>query len=324
MTAKRGPKPLKPIQDPDAHINQELLAVDMQAGMQAAADWSRLQDSYPIERDALNQMIGRVQMGQAIGGLTNMMNLQYLKSIKESKSYKSLAGQTGTDRKGLPIANLGTWEGFCRGLGMSPDKVDMDLQNLDAFGQDALESLSAIGVGYRELRQYRKLPEDRKAALIEIAKTGDKEGFAELVEEIISKHVKEKEALEKQVVDALEEKTTAENHLRNVRMEQQRKEGERDRFAALSKGDKLKELQTRVMADTHGVHAALHHLRGAMEEMLQVDKKNAPFLAGLLKQLNLEMAQIEEELQLPNVSDMSTTSLEWLAFQRAEESQVKN
>ena len=42
------------------------------------------------------------------------------------------------------------------------------------------------------MRQYRRLPEDQKLALIEVAKAGDKEGFVELAEEIIAKHAKEK------------------------------------------------------------------------------------------------------------------------------------
>ena len=73
---------------------------------------------------------------------------------------------------------------------------------MKSFGEQALESMSAMGIGYRELRQYRKLPEDQKQALIEVAKAGDKEGFVELAEEIIAKHAKEKEALATQVEEA--------------------------------------------------------------------------------------------------------------------------
>lgn len=200
MPTKRGRKPLAPAQSIEPNTNHAVLLADAQS----ASDFNRLQNDYNLERDELNQMIGRIQMGFAIGNFTTMMNLQSLKSIKESKSYKSLAGQSGTDRKGFPIADMGTWDGFCRAIGFSREKVDQDLLNLDAFGQEALESLSSIGAGYRELRQYRKLPEDRKQALVEIAKAGDKDGFIELAEEIISKHAKEKEDLTAQVQEAKE------------------------------------------------------------------------------------------------------------------------
>ena len=80
-------------------------------------------------------------------------------------------------------------------LGRSYQQVDEDLSNLKALGEEALESMSRMGIGYRELRQYRRLPEDQKQALIEVAKAGDKEGFVELAEEIIARHAKEKERL---------------------------------------------------------------------------------------------------------------------------------
>ncbi len=34
----------------------------------------------------------------------------------------------------------------------------MDIANLRTFGEEALESMSRMGIGYRELRQWRKLP----------------------------------------------------------------------------------------------------------------------------------------------------------------------
>ena len=200
MTETRGRKPLKA--PPASQVVVDDVAVAEAFG---AVDTMReMKADYTVERDTLNQLISRIQMGRAIGGLANALTLRELKSIKESKAYKNLAGQTSTDRRGLPIADLGTWNGFCRALGFSPDKLDEDLKNLDAFGEEALEGLTAIGAGYRDLRQYRKLPEDRRQALIDVAKVGDKEGFVELAEEIISKHVKEKELLEKQLHEATE------------------------------------------------------------------------------------------------------------------------
>ena len=50
--------------------------------------------------------------------------------------------------------------------------------------------MSRMGIGYREMRQYRKLPEDQKLALVEAAKAGDKESFVDLAEEIIARHAK--------------------------------------------------------------------------------------------------------------------------------------
>ena len=168
---------------------QEVAAVDGLAQLQA---------SYGQERDLLNQLLGQAQMADAISKLTATVAVSKMAFVKESKLYRQLAGTKDRDGRGL----TGTWEEFCTLLGTSAPKVNEDIANLQSFGEQALESMSAMGIGYRELRQYRKLPEDQKQALIEVAKAGDKEGFVELAEEIIAKHAKEKEQLTAQVEEA--------------------------------------------------------------------------------------------------------------------------
>lgn len=170
---------------------QEVAAVDGLAQLQA---------SYGQERDLVNQLLGQAQMAGAFEEFSRTVRTSKLAYVKEHKLYRSIAGAAsphGAEKLS------GTWEEFCRLLGRSVDQVDRDIANVQAFGEQALESMSAMGIGYRELRQYRKLPEDQKQALIEVAKAGDKEGFVELAEEIIAKHAKEKEALATQVEEAL-------------------------------------------------------------------------------------------------------------------------
>ena len=160
---------------------------------------AQLQASYGQERDLVNQLLGQAQMAGAFEEFSRTVRTSKLAYVKEHKLYRSIAGAAsphGAEKLS------GTWEEFCRLLGRSVDQVDRDIANVQAFGEQALESMSAMGIGYRELRQYRKLPEDQKQALIEVAKAGDKEGFVELAEEIIAKHAKEKEALATQVEEA--------------------------------------------------------------------------------------------------------------------------
>ena len=160
---------------------------------------AQLQASYGQERDLVNQLLGQAQMAGAFEEFSRTVRTSKLAYVKEHKLYRSIAGAAsphGAEKLS------GTWEEFCRLLGRSVDQVDRDIANVQAFGEQALESMSAMGIGYRELRQYRKLPEDQKQALIEVAKAGDKEGFVELAEEIIAKHAKEKEALTAQVQEA--------------------------------------------------------------------------------------------------------------------------
>ncbi|GKT21694.1 hypothetical protein [Acidovorax sp. SUPP3334] len=173
-----------------APVAQAVAAADQASAMQAA---------YGQERDLLNQLLGQAQMADAFSKFSLTVRTSKLAFVKENKLYRSLKGQKSPDGQEF---SKGTWEDFCRLLGRSVAQVDEDITNLNTLGEEALDSMSRMGIGYRELRQYRRLPEDQKQALIEVAKAGDKEGFVELAEEIIARHAKEKEALEAKVGEA--------------------------------------------------------------------------------------------------------------------------
>lgn len=194
----RKPKDTTPIESDQ--IDEQVAQSISETQNQAAA----LAGSYGDERDELNQILGQIQMGRAFAKLADVVSLSKLAHIKESKKYRALAGKRGIDPYGNEIADVGTWEGFCLAVGTTRSKVDEDLINLKTFGEEALEGLNSVGAGYRELRQYRRLPEDDKTALIEVAKSGDKDAFVEVAEQLISKHAKEKEEVNKKL-----EETTA-------------------------------------------------------------------------------------------------------------------
>lgn len=190
-------KPTTPEFTPMAEINPEAFKED--AG--ALGMLGKIAQDMGDERDLANQLLGQVQMARSFARFADVVSLTKLAHIKETKMYRALQGKKGFDPDGNEIADVGTWDGFCQALGLSRSKVDEDLTNLSAFGEEALKQLSAVGAGYRELRQYRRLPEDQKAALIEVAKSGDKESFVELAEEIFAKHAAEKAELQKKLDD---------------------------------------------------------------------------------------------------------------------------
>ena len=164
----------------------------------AANALAAAQDAYSDERDLINQLLGQAQMAGAFEEFSRTVRTSKLAFVKENKLYRALAGKKTPDR---PEKLNGTWEEFCALLRRSVDQVDEDIKNLRQFGEEALESMSRMGIGYRELRQFRRLPDDQKAALIEVAKSGDKADFIELAEEGIAKHAKEKDALKKEATD---------------------------------------------------------------------------------------------------------------------------
>lgn len=191
-----GRKPLPATTPVVAQVNHEALA----EASHAADQLLTLQAGYGQGRDLVNQLLGQAQAFKAAGNLLQTFGVSKLAIVKENKLYQQLSGVRTPN--GLELK--GTWAEFCELLGVSDEKANQDIANLKAFGEDALEQMQRIGIGYRELRQYRKLPEDQKLALIEVAKAGDKESFVELAEEIIAKHAKEKEATARAAEEAAE------------------------------------------------------------------------------------------------------------------------
>ncbi|MGV5427481.1 hypothetical protein ACV4WK_34240, partial [Pseudomonas aeruginosa] len=137
--------------DPMPEINQEAFQEDMNAvGVLGAI----AQDMHE-ERDLVNQLLGQAQLAGAFEDFSRTVRISKLAYVKENKLYREIKGMKF--RTGAESMN-GTWEEFCNLLGRSVDQVDRDIANLRTFGEEALESMSRMGIGYRELRQWRKLP----------------------------------------------------------------------------------------------------------------------------------------------------------------------
>lgn len=179
----------KTLDSTESGFNEKRLAEAEHATQELAA----MQAEYGQGRDLVNQMLGQAQAFHAAGDLLRTFGVAKLAFVKENKLYQQLAGMRAPNGSEL----RGTWVEFCGLLGVSDDKANEDIANLRTFGEEALESMNRVGIGYRDLRQYRRLPQDERLALIEAAKSGDKEELVELAEILLSKHSKEKEELEK-------------------------------------------------------------------------------------------------------------------------------
>ena len=136
-----------------------------------------LGDNNLDDRDLIHQMIGRHQMASSIAKLATVASLLDLQKIKENKLYKGLGNIQTSDGAEKP-----TWALFCKSIGTSARTVDEQLQNLKIFGPEAIDGINTMGVGVRQLRLLRELPEDELEQAKELAKSEDKEGLFELVE----------------------------------------------------------------------------------------------------------------------------------------------
>lgn len=136
---------------PDVTLNPELITSQ---NLMATVS-SHMTD----ERDLLNQLLGQAQMADAFAQFSKTVLTSKMAFVKENKLYQSLKGKKGQD--GLEFS--GTWAEFCNLLGYTPEHANESINNLQTFGEEATESMSRMGIGYRELRQFRRLPEDQKA-----------------------------------------------------------------------------------------------------------------------------------------------------------------
>ncbi|GBG03926.1 hypothetical protein AZSI13_32530 [Azospira sp. I13] len=164
-----------------------------------------VQDGYTEDRDLMNQLMGQIQMANAIGKLTTVVGLTKLQHIKENKLYRAFSGKTIQIAEGEKITDVGTWDGFCRLIGSSQQKVDEDLLNLRTFGEEAMQQLSSVGAGYRDLRKLRALPAEERGNLLESPELkqalaeGDKDTLRELIEDMAVSHAKKEAALQGRV-----------------------------------------------------------------------------------------------------------------------------
>jgi phage shock protein A len=281
----------------DAPLNDEALNL-VQNAAALASDLGE-------ERDLVNQLLGQAQMAGAFEDFSRTVRTSKLAHVKENKLYRALVGQKnphGAEKLS------GTWEEFCNLLGRSVDQVDRDIANLRAFGEEALESMSRMGIGYRELRQWRRLPEDSKSALIEAAKQGNREAVEYLAEELIATHAKEKDVLVKKAEELQADYDAQGEVLAKKRAElddtTQQLAKARRRIETMAADEAVKELRQEVIgiafeaeADISGKLREAFSVMAAHAEETGTDHRG--FQAGLVRQLEMVLLQIREEFQLP-------------------------
>ena len=100
-----------------------------------------------------HELIGRIQVADLVEKFGNVSRLVWLKQVKDSKIYKE-------------IPWIGSWETFCNYLGKSRRTIDEQLQNLNAFGEEFLATVTGFSLGYRHLRKLRKAVTDGQVGFL--------------------------------------------------------------------------------------------------------------------------------------------------------------
>lgn len=278
------------------------------AGLTATQNLGAITQGLQDERDLVNQLLGQVQMARSFARFADVVSLSKLSHIKETKMYRGLAGKKGVDQDGNEIADVGTWDGFCQALGLSRSKIDEDLINLAAFGEEALKQLSSIGAGYRDLRQWRRLPDDARSALIEAAKTDNKEAVIFLAEELIANHAKVEQKLADTQADYQAQGDVLANKSAELDRTRQELEKAKRRIQTLSADEAAKELRQEVIGIAFEAEADISgKLREAFATMAvhteETGTDHRKFQSGLVRQLERLLNDLRAEFQLPDSAD---------------------
>ncbi|EAU2596465.1 hypothetical protein FP672_06440 [Salmonella enterica] len=282
---------------PDVELNPEL---EVTQNLMATVT-SQLSD----ERDLLNQLLGQAQMADAFAQFSLTVRTSKLAFVKENKLYRALKGKKTPDGQELS----GTWDEFCRLLGKSSQHIDEELLNLRALGEEALESMSRMGIGYRELRQFRRLPEDQKSALIEVAKEGDKTALLELAEEMIAKHAKEKEDLKTDLEISRQTLVEKKDEISILKDQADELKAKLTRRATTETPDEEGQaLETEATGSKSGVLSALVNLKCGFEALAEHAERtgisHTHIMAGLLDDIEARVIDMRQQFDLPDFREI--------------------
>ncbi|EIC8634847.1 hypothetical protein LAR42_001576 [Salmonella enterica] len=282
---------------PDVELNPEL---EVTQNLMATVS-SQLSD----ERDLLNQLLGQAQMADAFAQFSLTVRTSKLAFVKENKLYRVLKGKKTPDGQELS----GTWDEFCRLLGKSSQHIDEELLNLRVLGEEALESMSRMGIGYRELRQFRRLPEDQKSALIEVAKEGDKTALLELAEEMIAKHAKEKEDLKTDLEISRQTLAEKKDEISILKDQADELKAKLTRRATTETPDEEGQaLETEATGSKSGVLSALVNLKCGFEALAEHAERtginHTHIMAGLLDDIEARVIDMRHQFDLPDFREI--------------------
>jgi hypothetical protein len=144
--------------------------------------------------------LGQIDAFEFMNKLASVATLKLMAKAKETKLYVGLTYKNEFNE----LATIATWDEFCtHKLGSPRRTIDDRLVNLSAFGEQFFEASQNIGLGVKDLRKLRQLPESQQLAVInsEEVDLGDKTAVKELIEDLVIQHNTEKIELTKQAED---------------------------------------------------------------------------------------------------------------------------
>lgn len=261
-----------------------------------------------------HEAMGMLKAFNFVGKLLTVGSLKILADIKETKKYKGLV--TYVDGK---LLTVGSWEQYVTACGLGVKKVDEDLRNLTVFGEDFLETSQRLGLGYREMRKLRQLPSDARAEIIDAdySEATDKEELIEKIEDLTAKHVREKDALTKQLETAkgnyeAQSKVMAnkDRKINELSEELAKKKHDIETRTPDKKGGDLRKETSQI---AYGAEAILRGQVGTAFDALLAHSEESgidhtQFMSGVVAEIELILIELKDTYGL---NDAPSASVDW-------------
>ncbi|MBN6080052.1 hypothetical protein [Aggregatibacter actinomycetemcomitans] len=263
------------------------------------------------------EIMGTLKAFNFVQKLLTVGSLKKLQEIKETKKYKGLSFVDDTGN----LLTVGNFADFCKACGLSDKKVYEDLQNLNSFGEEFMETSQRLGLGYREMRKLRKLPEDARAEIMdaEFTESADKEELLGKIEELTAKHAHEKQVLEGQLKQSQANYEAQSQILKNkndrinqLDIELEKKKNHINTLTPDEKGGLLRKSTSQLAYNAEAI------LRGQVWKAFEtldahtqesgIDHKQ--FMVGTLAEIELVLNELRTAFNLPRLADGDNTP-EW-------------
>ena len=265
-----------------------------------------------------HELIGMIKAFDFTQKLVTVTTLKAINEIKQSKQYKGLDIYNPQGK----LVTVTTFRDFCEALGFSVEKIDQDLLNLNTLGESFLETSQRLGLGYRDLRKLRKLPEDARAEIVdaEFSESADKEELLEKIEELTAKHAQEKQILEGQLKQSHANYEAQSKVLKNkndrinqLDIELEKKKNHINTLSPDEKGGLLRKETSQLVYNAEAI------LRGQVWKAFEtldshtqesgIDHKQ--FMVGTLAEIELVLNELRTAFNLPRLADGDNRP-EWL------------
>lgn len=217
---KRGRKPHQAAEIVDVQLDKTALV----AAGQAATELAGLQANQALLAD-IYRKLGRVEALGFMATVSERAIAEVYLDLKDNFSkIKDLDFQVGVDgsRQRFP-----TFDDFCRSqLGLSDRRCRQIVGAIDLLGAELYERSRTLGLGERQFREIRALPDAGKDLVKKAIEANDKDSVIQIIEELAARNAAQGERLAEtdkviaakdKVIRAKDEKLNAQAELEHIR-----------------------------------------------------------------------------------------------------------